>query len=584
MTNADGLILRVNQAFTEITGFSAQEVVGQTPHMLFSGRTDAAIFAALNNGSINHELWDSASAPDHDSGMLISSRRDTTFYSKLFERITRHSAWKGEILSRRKSGEVYPEWLTITAVRTSENVVTHYVGMHTDITKRKAAEEEIKHLAFFDALTHLPNRRLLIDRLQQALIFSARNNRLGALLFVDLDNFKTLNDTLGHDSGDLLLKQVAERLTDCVRENDTVARLGGDEFVVMLENLSEKPIEAAAQTEVIVEKILSMLNIPYHFANREHRSSASIGIALFNGNQETHEELLKRADIAMYKAKEAGRNALRFFDPKMQTAVTARANLEWDLRRALENDQFKLYFQLQVNQHRQIIGAEALLRWIHPERGMVSPAEFIPLAEETRQIIPIGQWVMNIACHLLKDWEKNPFAEHLQIAVNVSPRQFHQTDFVDQIRQVLLRHAIKPDRLKLELTESLVLDDIDDTIFKMQALRELGVHFSMDDFGTGYSSLAYLSKLPLNQLKIDQSFVRNIGVKESDSVIVQTIIGMANNLGMQVIAEGVETEPQRQFLEKQGCLAYQGYLFGKPIPLEEFQMLLEKPDVKVQSN
>lgn len=268
----------------------------------------------------------------------------------------------------------------------------------------------------------------------------------------------------------------------------------------------------------------------------------------------------------------------------MQTAVTARANLEWDLRRALENDQFKLYFQLQVNQHRQIIGAEALLRWIHPERGMVSPAEFIPLAEETRQIIPIGQWVMNIACHLLKDWEKNPFAEHLQIAVNVSPRQFHQTDFVDQIRQVLLRHAIKPDRLKLELTESLVLDDIDDTIFKMQALRELGVHFSMDDFGTGYSSLAYLSKLPLNQLKIDQSFVRNIGVKESDSVIVQTIIGMANNLGMQVIAEGVETEPQRQFLEKQGCLAYQGYLFGKPIPLEEFQMLLEKPDVKVQSN
>lgn len=571
VTGINGLILRVNQAFTEITGYSADEVVGQTPHMLFSGSNDAAIYATMYRNLLPKN---SDASQDLAAEQLLSGRHDARFYASLFANITRQNGWKGEVSSRRKNGEIFPEWLTITAVRSTDNIATHYVGMHTDITKRKAAEDEIKHLAFFDALTQLPNRRLLIDRLQQALVSSARSKRMGALLFVDLDNFKILNDTLGHDSGDLLLKQVADRLTSCVREGDTVARLGGDEFVIMLENLSEKPIEAGAQTEAIGEKILASLNLPYFFASREHRSTASIGITLFNNHEETQEELLKRADIAMYKAKESGRNTLKFFDPKMQTAVTARANLEWDLRRALENNQFIVYFQLQVDQHRQIIGAEALLRWSHPERGMVSPLEFIPLAEDTRQIIPIGRWVLSVACDLIKTWENNPKTQHLQIAVNVSPRQFHQSDFVSQVRQILQNKAIKPDRLKLELTESLVLDDINDTITKMHELRELGVHFSMDDFGTGYSSLAYLSQLPLNQLKIDQSFVRNIGVKSSDSVIVQTIIGMANNLGMQVIAEGVETEEQRSFLEAQGCSAYQGYLFGKPVPLEDFEKLL----------
>ncbi|MEQ1602717.1 MAG: EAL domain-containing protein [Methylophilaceae bacterium] len=570
VTGVNGLILRVNQAFTEITGYSANEVVGQTPHMLFSGTNDAAIYASM----YKHNVVPAADEAQNQVCHLLSGRHDASFYAALFANITRDGGWKGEISSRRKNGEIYPEWLTITAVRSADNVATHYVGMHTDITKRKAAEDEIKHLAFFDALTQLPNRRLLIDRLQQALVSSARSKRLGALLFVDLDNFKTLNDTLGHDSGDLLLKQVAERLTSCVREGDTVARLGGDEFVVMLENLSELPIDAGAQTEAIGEKILASLNLPYHFASREHRSTASIGITLFNNHETTQEELLKRADIAMYKAKESGRNTLRFFDPKMQTAVTARANLEWDLRRALEKNQFTVYFQLQVNQYQQIIGAEALLRWLHPERGMVSPLEFIPLAEDTRQILPIGQWVLEIACDLIKTWENNPATQHLQIAVNVSARQFHQSDFVNQVRQLLQDKAIRPDRLKLELTESLVMDDINDTITKMHAIRELGVLFSMDDFGTGYSSLAYLSQLPLNQLKIDQSFVRNIGVKSSDSVIVQTIIGMANNLGMQVIAEGVETEEQRIFLEELGCSAYQGYLFGKPVPVAEFEKLL----------
>jgi diguanylate cyclase (GGDEF)-like protein/PAS domain S-box-containing protein len=539
ITDADKIILRVNRSFTRITGYSAEEVIGKNPRILHSG---------LHNAE---------------------------FYAAMWKIIKNTGSWEGEIWNRRKNGEVFPEYLIITAVKSEDGIVTNYVATLVDITQNKAAEEEIQRLAFYDPLTGLPNRRLLLDRLNLALVSSDRSGCLGALLFIDLDNFKTLNDTLGHDMGDLLLQRVAERLNSSVREGDTVARLGGDEFVVMLEGLSEQAIEAATQTKNIGEKILAVLNQPYQLAKHQYFSTPSIGAALFNSHEQATDELLKQADIAMYQAKTSGRNALCFFDPQMQASINARVALETDLRLAVTESQFMFYYQPQVYHNHRIIGAEVLIRWRHPHHGLVPPSDFIPLAEETGLILPIGQWVLETACAQLKIWEGSEHTRHLQLAVNVSARQFHQANFVEQVRQVLNRSAIEPDSLKLELTESLVLDNIDDTILKMNALREIGVCFSMDDFGTGYSSLAYLTQLPLDQLKIDQSFVRNIGMKPSDSMIVQTIIGMANNLDMEVIAEGVETEAQRAFLEQHGCPVCQGYLFSKPVPLAEFEQLLK---------
>jgi len=538
ITNADNLILRVNRAFTDITGYRAEELVGQMPHMFKSGRHNA------------------------------------TFYAEMWECIHRTGSWQGEIWDQRKSGEIYPKWLTITAVKDSAGTVTHYVGLHTDISARKASEEEIKQLAYYDPLTALPHRRLLLDRLQQALAASTRSEKYGALLFIDLDNFKSLNDHLGHDMGDVLLQQVALRLIDCVREGDTVSRQGGDEFVIMLEELSENIEEAAANAKSIGEKIIASLNQAYRLTSHEYRNTPSIGITLFINHQHDINTLLKRADIAMYGAKAAGRNTLRFFDQDMQEAVTARAALETDLRFALTKNQFRLYFQRQARHDGQTTGAEVLLRWKHPKLGFVPPLEFIPPAEEIGLIIPIGQWVLETACAQLKRWESHAQTRNLQLAVNVSARQFHQPDFTEQVCAILNKTAIEAHRLKLEFTESLVFDNIDDTIAKMQRLKEIGVSFSIDDFGTGYSSLTYLTQLPFDQLKIDQSFVRNIGVKPSDTVIVQTIIGMANNLGMDIIAEGVETEEQLAFLKLHGCHIYQGNLIGKTMPLKEFERSL----------
>ncbi|MDI1293884.1 MAG: EAL domain-containing protein [Methylobacter sp.] len=433
-----------------------------------------------------------------------------------------------------------------------------------------------EYLSFYDQLTGLANRRLLYDRIKQALALSVRSGRMGALLFIDLDNFKTLNDTIGHDVGDLLLQKIAQRLQSCVREGDTIARLSGDEFVVMLENLSKQDLEAAAQAEAIGNKILNIINQPYQLTSHDYHCTASIGIAFFNDHNQSKEELLKHADIARYQAKTAGRNTLCFFDPQVQANLIFRVALEIDLRLALAENQFKLYYQAQVHQKDKIIGAEVLIRWHHPQRGVVSPIDFIPLAEETGLILLIGHWVLETACAQIKKWGNNCQTQHLQLAVNVSAKQFGQANFVEQVCQILRRSAINPERLKLELTESLVLYDIDNTILKMKALREIGVRFSMDDFGTGYSSLAYLTQLPLDQLKIDQSFVRNINVKTSDAVIVQTIIGMGNNLGIEVIAEGVETEGQRYFLEQNNCSIYQGYLFSKPVLIEQFESLLKQ--------
>jgi diguanylate cyclase (GGDEF)-like protein/PAS domain S-box-containing protein len=448
------------------------------------------------------------------------------------------------------------------------------VGVARDITARKAAEKEIENLAYYDSLTQLPNRRLLLDRLQQALAQSARSRLKGALLIIDLDNFKILNDTVGHEVGDQLLCEVAQRLAGSVCRGDTIARLGGDEFVIMLEDLSECPLEAAAQAKSKGEQILSALNLPYTIAGRVHHSTPSIGVALFTDTGNSVDELLKQADIAMYQAKSAGRNALRFFDPDTQAALTDRANLESALRLGIRDHQFVLHYQPQVDSVHGITGAEALLRWEHPGRGTVMPAEFVPLAEETALILPIGQWVLDTACAQLEAWSGNPRTRHLFLAINVSARQFKQADFVDCVRMALNEAGAPAERLKLELTESLVLDDVEGTINKMQALRQLGVGFSMDDFGTGYSSLSYLTRLPLDQLKIDQSFVRNLPDSPTDAVVTQTIITLARSLGLTVIAEGVETEAQRQFLERHGCPAYQGYLFSKAVAPAEFEQLL----------
>jgi len=540
ITDADNTILRVNRAFTEITGYAANEVIGQNPRILSSGRHDA------------------------------------DFYAAMWKDIQRTGGWDGEIWNRRKNGDVYLEHLIITAVKSPSGTVTNYVATITDFTMSMEVADKIKNLAFYDPLTQLPNRLLLLDRLRQALASSARADRAGGLLFIDLDNFKNLNDTLGHDIGDLLLQQVAQRLTSCVREGDTVARLGGDEFVVMLENLSEQPIEAAAQTETIGEKILAALSQPYKLDKFAYRCTASIGVTLFNDHQQALDELMKQADIAMYQAKKAGRNTLCFFDPKMQTSISARVSLEGELHKALEKQQFQLYYQIQVDRMSRPLGAEALIRWLHPERGLMSPAQFIPLAEETGLILPIGQWVLDTACAQLKSWEQEVLTRHLVLAVNVSAKQLRQADFVAQVQAAVQHHDINPMLLKLEMTEGMLLENIKETIATMNALKEIGVQFSLDDFGTGYSSLQYLKRLPLDQLKIDQSFVRDIVIDSSDKAIVRTIIAMAQSLNLDVIAEGVETEQQRQLLLGKGCTHYQGNLFSKPVPVEQFEALLKQ--------
>jgi len=538
ITDAQANILKVNQAFTQITGYSAEEAVGQKPQMLSSGRHDAA------------------------------------FYSAMWESINTTGKWQGEIWNRRKYGEIYAEYLTITAVKDSDNTVANYVAAFADATKIKESEEAIKELAFFDPLTKLPNRRLLQDRLFQALSSSDRSGQTGALLLIDLDNFKIINNTLGHVMGDLLLQKVADHLKSCVREGDTVARLGGDEFVVMLENLSAQPLDAAKQAETTGEKILATLNKPYRLAKKEYVITSSIGIVLFNRHHEKLDELFKQADIAMYQAKKAGRNTLRFFDPHMQDAIDERSTLENELRNAVEYHQFFLYYQIQVDQNLQPFGAEALIRWVHPERDLVSPAEFIPIAEETGLILPIGKWVLETACVQLSKWQLDAKTRHLIMSVNVSAKQFRQPDFAVQVQSIVQRHGIDPTKLKLELTESILHENMESTVDTMNAINALGVLFSLDDFGTGYSSLQYLKKLPLHQLKIDQSFVRDLAVDSSDKAIVHTIVAMAQSLDMDVIAEGVETEEQRLLLVIAGCTQYQGYLFGKPMPIQQLNEFL----------
>jgi diguanylate cyclase (GGDEF)-like protein/PAS domain S-box-containing protein len=469
-------------------------------------------------------------------------------------------------------------WLHLISAPTqnSDGEIAGGIAIMQNITAEKQAQEEIRQLAFYDALTNLPNRRLLLERLQRAVANSARTGKRGAIIYIDLDHFKTLNDTLGHDVGDMLLKQVAERLTQSVRQVDTVARIGGDEYVILLENLSEHRVDAVHEVETVGNKIRDALNHPYYFNQYEYFSTPSMGVAMFDEQQVTSEELLKQADIAMYQAKKAGRNAFRCFNPRMQEMINARMNLEDDLRKALAQKQLQLYYQVQVNQDLVPVGAEALLRWKNPRRGMISPLEFVPVAEETGLILPIGLWVLQSACAQLKKWQQKPETKHLTLSVNVSARQFHQIDFASQVAQAITQHGINPSLLKLELTETMLLDRADSTIATMNAIRELGVGFSLDDFGTGYSSLQYLKELPLEQLKMDQSFVRDIALDGDDKAIACTIIAVAQRLQMEVIAEGVETQEQMQFLLAHGCQRFQGHYFGKPLSVTQFEKTLKR--------
>ena len=661
ITDAQQSIISVNPAVLTITGYPADELIGQKP------------------------------------SVLSSARHDEDFYRAMWNSIERTGSWRGEIWNKRKNGEIFPELLAITCVRDSLGTITHYVGSFFDISERKRAEEELKDseerfrtliewspepivvlrgealayanpaalqmmgaksdqdlvgkpildlvhpdfhqivlgrikklaegdkvtpmleqkflkldgtpydveaqgaaimydgkpaiqvairditarkaaqeqiqtLAFSDALTKLPNRRLFKDRLEQALAAANRHQREGALLFIDLDDFKTINDTLGHDQGDDLLRQVAQRLLTCVREGDTVARVGGDEFVVLLKELSQDPHEAASWAEAIAKKILAALNQAYQLGHAVQHCTASIGVTMFGRDQrESIDEPLRRADMAMYQAKTAGRNTLRFFDPQMQAVVSSRAALEAGLHEALDQGQFLLHYQAQVTHQGQITGVEALVRWNDPRRGMVPPAEFIALAEQTGLILPLGKWVLESACRQLALWATQPAMARLTLSVNVSARQFHQSDFVDQVLAALDQSGANASRLKLELTESLLIKNVEDVIAKMTALKACGVGFSLDDFGTGYSSLSYLKRLPLDQLKIDQGFVRDILSDANDAAIARMVIALSESMGLSVIAEGVETAAQREFLLKLGCKAFQGYLFSRPLSLPDFE-------------
>jgi diguanylate cyclase (GGDEF)-like protein/PAS domain S-box-containing protein len=449
-----------------------------------------------------------------------------------------------------------------------------HLMMATDVTARRRAEAEIQRLAYYDTLTQLPNRRLLTDRLRQSLASVSRSGSHGAVLFIDLDDFKRVNDTRGHLLGDQVLIEAAARLKGCLRAEDTIARVGGDEFVAILERLDTDARQAAARADEAAQRVMSALSRPLEVPGLRFHSSASIGVAMFGRVDDRVEDVLMHADSAMYRAKAAGRGTVRFYDPAMQVALQLRAALETDLRRALSEGQLRLAYQLQVDARNRAVGAEVLLRWQHPERGPIPPMDFIPLAEETGLIVPIGQWVLETACMQLAGWAREPATRELRLSVNVSARQFRQPDFVQRVERALNDNGAEPSRLRLELTESLLLDNINDCIAKMQSLKSIGVGFALDDFGTGYSSLSYLKRLPLDELKIDRSFIRDIATDPSDAVIVQTIIGMANNLGLTVIAEGVETAEQVAFLGRHGCGAYQGWFFGRPVPLPDFEAAL----------
>jgi diguanylate cyclase (GGDEF)-like protein/PAS domain S-box-containing protein len=539
--DADARILQANGAQQAITGHASDDIIG------------------------------------HGAETLGFERQGVAFFPEMRRAVERTGSWKGEVWNRRKDGGRYPAWVTLAGVRNEHEVLTHFVVTLTDITERKASEEEIRKLAFYDPLTGLPNRRLLVDRLRQAMLDCPRRRQSLALMFLDLDKFKTLNDTLGHDVGDALLRQVAQRLVHSVREVDTVARLGGDEFVVLVEGLDAVSAIAAVQAERIASKILCTLNEDYdELAGAAYHSTSSIGIALHSGADCKLEELMKQADIALYQAKEAGRNTLRLFEPAMQARLMARAALEKDMRQALAEDEFRIYLQPKVGADRGIVGAEALVRWERPGRGIVPPQAFITLAEETGLILPLGEAVLRQACEQLVAWSADPRWRQLGIAVNVSPREFRQADFAARVLRIVEQTGADAARLTLEITESLFVDDVLDVVGKMSLLRSHSISFALDDFGTGYSSLANLKQMPLQELKIDRSFVSDVLTDANNATIARAVIAMGLELGIEVVAEGIETEAQYEFLQANRCRLFQGYLFSAPVPPQKFQRLLEE--------
>ena len=541
ITDAYLSIVQVNQSFTDITGYRLDEVLGEKPNILSSGRHDKA------------------------------------FYKHMWQCLNNHGKWEGKIWNRRKNGDVYAQYLSIAVVYDALGNVAYYVATMTDITKGRAAKEKIANLAYYDPLTQLPNRRFFLDRLSQEIESTSRDGSRAALLFIDLDHFKNLNDTLGHNLGDLLLEQLANRLASCVRKRDLVARLSGDEFFILLTQLNGSEIECAKRVQAFANKVMDSFDTPFLLDEHLYRITASIGVTVFSGDKTTSiDRVLKEADIAMYQAKAGGRNRVCFFERKMQEDITQHVKLERELSSAIELAQFELFYQVQVDAKGKPFGAEALIRWNHPDQGLVAPGYFIEMAEETGLIIPIGQWVLEAACKQLKAWEAIPQMGYLTLAVNISSKQIHQEGFVKHIKAIVKKYAIQPALLKLELTETAFTNNIESLISSMNALKGIGIQFELDDFGTGYSSLQYLKRLPLEQLKIDQSFVREIEYNENDKQIVRTIISMTQNLDLKVIAEGVETENQRQILLESGCQRFQGYLFGKPLPAHEFDESIAK--------
>jgi diguanylate cyclase (GGDEF)-like protein/PAS domain S-box-containing protein len=531
-------IVFVNEAFERRTGYASQEVIGHSPRFL--------------------------QGPDTQRPQLDRIRAAL----EQWERV------RVDLINYTKSGEPYWVDLDVSPVWDESRRLTHWVAVGRDITERKRDEEKIQYLAFYDPLTQLPNRQMLLDRLKVA-AGETGHPREGALMFIDLDNFKVLNDTLGHQKGDLLLQQVGRRLRNCVAKGDVVARLGGDEFVVLIENTPEKPLDPLTAAQVVSQRVLEALGEPYVLPGYLHHSTCSVGVTLFGKTPSSVSELLKQADLAMYQAKAAGRNAVRFFDPEMQAVASANAALAADLREAWRDNHLRIEYQPQVGMDGAMTGVEALLRWEHPTRGLVGPDEFIPTAEDTSLIIPIGHWVLEAACAQLAVWAQRPDRAHLSIAVNVSVRQFRHPEFVDEVVTCVRRSGIRPDRLKLELTESLLVENLDAAIAKMRSLKDMGVRLSVDDFGIGYSSLSYLKRLPIDELKIDRGFVKDILTDSNDAAIASTIIGLCRSLGLEVIAEGVETEEQRAFLARQGCQRYQGYLFCRPLPIAQLDAFMD---------
>lgn len=542
VVNKNGRIVRVNPAFEEMTGYSSKELVGENPRIFHSGK------------------------------------QTKEFYKDMWEKVATDGMWQGELWNKRKDETLYAEWLTITAVQDDAGEVTHYVGTSQDITIRKQAESQIEYLAYHDDLTDLANRRLLYDRLHQSIAACRRHSEFGAVLVLDLDHFKNLNDALGYSVGDEILCQVASRLKELVREGDTVARLGGDEFVVVLSSVADDISKIGCKVQTIAEKIRMSLSQPYGHKGGQCYSNVSIGISLFPEKYEDIDDILKHADTALYQAKAQGRNTVCFYQPSMQVEVDERLAIGDGLRHALINNELILHYQPQVNDRGELIGAEALIRWEHPEQGMIPPDKFISIAEDTGLILDIGQWVLQEAARQAAEWYAAGICQQgiMRLAINVSPRQFRQRDFVPQVLRTFKQAGVSLDCIELEVTESLLMDDLDEVVEKMNVLRSRGIRISIDDFGTGYSSLAYLKQLPLDQLKVDQSFIRDITSDDNDAVVVETIIAMASHLDLSVIAEGVENQVQLDFLIEKGCTAFQGYYFSRPLSAEDFSCYIKE--------